>query len=375
MIQPSSFAIHVTYTCPLTCAHCCFSSGPKVRDSLPLELIGDAIRALDASTIKVVAFTGGEPFLLGNRLDTIVNEAHARGFVTRVVTSAYWARDPSFAQERLTRLHRAGLNELSISWDDFHEEQRTAKVTFEHVFNAFWAAKDLGLTAAVNIVQSANSRWTAERVRTELGLDPESSEVVLESPLNLTGRAETELADAGLRPQRYVGPCPYVITGPTLSAKGKLLACCGVIPHTDALVLDDDFRPENMAAAIKAGTESVLLNWLHLRGPYAILEWISERYQIPIPPKSDVGGNCEACQLLFHTKEYAERVHAAVIEKADDISGELSVLKALGFFETGAEKSIMRLWQDGSTIVDNAPLPMDDMAAARIGKRFSVDDN
>lgn len=364
MIEPSSFAIHVTYTCPLTCAHCCFSSGPKHKASLPVEMIHDTIRVLDPATIKMVAFTGGEPFLLGNRLDTIVREAHGRGFITRIVTSAYWAKHASVAQKRLTDLHQAGLNELSISWDDFHEEQDSAPVTFECVFNAFWAAKRLGLKSAVNIVQAASSRWTAGRVRKELGVDPESQEVIVESPLNLTGRAETVLANAGLRPQRIVGPCPYVLTGPTLSATGKLLACCGVIQHTNELVLDDNFRPENLETAIKTGMESPLLNWLYLRGPYAILKWISTRYGISIPQKSDVGGNCEACRLLFHDKRYSDKIKDAVTEKADEISGELAVLKALGFLETGTEKAIMSLWLNGSAFLDNAPIGIDEIRAS-----------
>jgi len=315
----------------------------------------------------MVAFTGGEPFLLGNRLDDIVKEAHVRGLVTRIVTSAYWAKHSSIAEKRLAGLREAGLDELSISWDDFHEEQKTANVTFEYVFNAFWAAKRLGLTAAVNIVQAANSRWTAERVRKELGIDSESEDVIVESPLNLTGRAETALADAGLRPQRIVGPCPYVLTGPTLSAKKKLLACCGVIQHTNKLVLDDDFKPENLAAAIKSGLESPLLNWLYLRGPYAILEWMSNRYGISIPKKEDVGGNCEACRLLFHKAEYSKKVSDAIAEKADEIGSELAVLAALGFLENGAGRggSVMGIWIDGSAFLDNARVPMSEPNRAR----------
>lgn len=358
MIKPSSFAIHVTYTCPLTCAHCCFSSGPKNNESLPIEMILDSIRVLDVSSIKMVAFTGGEPFLLGKQLDNLINEAHMKGLVTRVVTSAYWARYPSIAEKRLTELRDVGLDELSISWDDFHEDQKTAKITFEHVHNAFWAAKNLGMKVAINIVQAAKSRWTAERVKSELGVDPESIEHIVESPLNLTGRAEEELADAGLRPERIVGPCPYVLTGPTLSAKKKLLACCGVIQHTNELVLDDDFKPENLSSSIESGIKSPLLNWLYLRGPYAILEWMSNKYGLSIPKKEAIGGNCEACHLLFHQKEYSEKIPNAIEEKKDEIMDELFLLNELGFLGNknfaGKEGAIMNLWLDGSSLLDSS---------------------
>lgn len=350
MITPTSFAIHVTYTCPLTCAHCCFSSSMQNHDSLPVGHILDTIAQLDTSVIQMVAFTGGEPFLLGKGLIDIVAAASRRAFTTRVVTSAYFGRSRAVASRRLKQLAEAGLDELSISWDDFHEEF----VDFDCVRNVFWAAKDLGLVAAVNTVQGAQPRWTAGRVRSELGLADDSPDVILESSLNLTGRAAEELQDAGLRSVRTLGPCPYVLTGPTLSAKNKLLACCGVIPETDYLVLDHDFRPENLDAGIHRGLQSPLLNWIHLRGPYAVMEWISQRYGIQIPARETIGGNCEACRLLFETREVAARIPDALRERAVEIFDELNLLESLGWSEP---KAIMKLWYSTSTIVDTVAAP------------------
>lgn len=348
MIRPMSFAIHVTYQCPLACAHCCFSSSPKNGDRLPIEQIFETIRQLDDTSIQMVAFTGGEPMLLGQHLITAIKVASERGFVTRVVTSAYFAKTPEIAKSKLGALRDAGLSEVSISWDDFHEEF----VNFDCIYNAFWASKRLGMTTAVNTVQASDSRWTAERVRQELGLESESEDIIVESPLNLTGRAEKDLVDAGLRPERSLGPCPYVLTGPTLSAKNKLLACCGVIQDTPQLTLDDDFKPENLQAAIEAGQRSTLLNWLYLRGPYAIMEHIGERFEIPVPSRNDVGGNCEACRRLFHTPEFATRVEQAATEKSAEISGELELLGTLGML---SPRAIQRLWAESSMVVDTAP--------------------
>lgn len=356
MIHPSSFAIHVTYACPLTCASCCFSSGPKVKDSLSMECITETIKNIDASLFKMIAFTGGEPFLLGKNLDLAVNMAHSKGLVTRVVTSAYWAKQVQATERRLSELRDAGLDELSISWDDFHEEQSSTRVTFDQIYNAYWAAKRLGLTVAVNIVQAENSRWDAKRVRAELGIDSESNDIVVESPLNITGRAENELTDVGLRSERFLGPCPYVLSGPTLSAKKKLLACCGVIPHTDELVLDDNYEPSRLSISIASGLSSPLLNWLYIRGPYAILEWLSDKYGVAIPRKNSIGGNCEACRLLFHTNQYKELISQAVDIKKSEIAGEIAILNALGFFDEGAEKSVMEIWQNGIPLIDSAIL-------------------
>ncbi len=117
MFQPHTFAFHVTYTCPLACAHCCFGSSPEVKDSLDPDFVLKTIDEIP-DYIKLVAFTGGEPFLHGDKLVRYVERASARGFATRIVTSAYFANTPANARARLAKLIQAGLKELSISWDD-----------------------------------------------------------------------------------------------------------------------------------------------------------------------------------------------------------------------------------------------------------------
>jgi hypothetical protein len=349
MIRPSSFAIHVTYTCPLACAHCCFHSQPGNKDRLDLEVILETIAALDPSEIRLIAFTGGEPFLLGTGLVKAVKAASSRGFKTRVVTSAYFGAQRSHAKKRLTALVQAGLAELSISWDDYHEEF----VSFDCVANVFHEAASLGLQAAVSIVQDGTTNWTAELVRARLGLPPNSPEVICESSLNRTGRAEQKLNERPLRSTRTLGPCPYVLTGPTLSATGKLLACCGVIPNTKELVIDDAYRPQNLTSAIERSLRSPLLNWLFLRGPYSIIEYIGDNFSVPIPLKENIGGNCEACKLLFETPEIANHLDSAVEMKALEIEAETAVLSALGL---SGPKEIMNLWADQAIIADQSPV-------------------
>ena len=308
------------------------------------SLVLDSIRRLDSATIKLVAFTGGEPFLVGADLVSFIREASLRGFTTRVVTSAYFGTTPERADAKIQEVVHAGLNELSISWDDFHEEF----VSSESVRNVVLAAKRHDcLRLAVNIVQTAISRWSVARVRDELGV--RADDVVVESPINLTGRAEEQLREAGLRRERAIGPCPYVMTGPTLSAKGKLLACCGVIPDTDRLCIDPHFTPDKLHEALNHAQKSPLLNWIYLRGPYAIMQWISDRFGVPIPPKGRFGGNCEACKCLFDNREIGSFLDRALSEKAAEIVGELQLLESLGM--DGPTK-VLELWSEESIIVN-----------------------
>lgn len=345
MIGITSFAIHVTYTCPLTCAHCCFSSSPNNKDRLPIAFIIDSIKAIAPLNLKMIAFTGGEPFLLGRNLALAVAEAARQQLAVRIVTSAHWATTDQITMSRLSELKASGLSELSISWDDYHEEF----VDFDNVRRAFFAAKELGVTVAISIVQSASSRWTADRVRHEIGAAMTDSDIVTESPLNQTGRAVEILPDAGIRSQRFIGPCPYVLTGPTLSAKSKLLACCGVIPETDELIIDHNPQPETLVSSMERAGKSVLLNWLHLRGPYEIMKHINNEFEVDIPTKESIGGNCEACKILFETPKISRHIRESVIQKENYIYSELELLKSLGLLSSDG---IMGLWTDGRTCID-----------------------
>ena len=339
MLRANSFAIHLTYTCPLTCKHCCFSSSPTVKDRLSPDQILALIQSLEGRGIDLLAFTGGEPFLFGQRLVDFVREGKRYANAVRVVTSAYWANSDEAAQRKIVPLAAAGLDQISISWDDYHEEF----VDFQNVKRAFACAKQHGIQPAIAMMQSPRSRRTAARVKSELDGLASSRDIVVESTLNYTGRAERELKGSGVKASQHLGPCPYVLTGPTASAKGKLLACCGVIPETPDLVLSESLEPKRVWSAVDEALNSPLLRWIHLRGPYAVMEYISNKYGIAIPPPNKVGGNCEACKLLFTTESIRSKIPEAVSEMEHKISGEVSTLEALGLLDG---MSHLPLWQD-----------------------------
>ena len=350
MVILTGFAFHVTYTCPITCAHCAYSSTPENRFHLPINHIIETIRSLNVSTIKMVTFTGGEPFLLGRDLISAVYEASHRGFMTRVVTNAHFAVDLPTALNRLSALSNSGLHELLISWDDYHAQF----ISFDRIRNAYWTAKDLGLKVAIYLVQANNAHWTVEKVKHELRGDVSTPHILIESPLHKTGRAEYKLQHAGPSAKRALGPCHYVLAGPALSAKNKLLACCGLIPETKALVLDHNFAPNKLNSIIEKSRQSLLLNWIFLRGPYAIMDWLSKRFRIPIIDIKEVRGNCEACHLLFSNKKLVSKIPYALTENPDEIVDELHLLRNIDILTPDV---ILSLWKDSSTIIDMTLMP------------------
>lgn len=330
-VQPSSLALHVTYTCPLTCKHCCFKSSPSNKDRLDYDLLAQTIEALDTSKYRLVAFTGGEPMLLGSKLVDLVSLANRRGFKTRVVSSVHFAVRDSIAHARLAALRKAGLNELSISWDDYHEEF----VSFENVRRAVRIGLELGIGVAISATEDQSSKWNSARIRSELGPLADALLTICDSPLNKTGRAEIDLREKEKLATSHLGPCPYVLTGPTLSAKGKLLACCGVVPEIPSLVIDPHFEPSHLDGAMEKAQRSVLLNWLYVHGPFHLMKTIAAENDLPEPSSLDVAGNCEACQKVLTDPTYTRFLPDTLSANADSVAGSLHALDALGLLQDG----------------------------------------
>ncbi|MER9684680.1 hypothetical protein NKJ76_26220 [Mesorhizobium sp. M0029] len=297
-----------------------------MRDKLDPSLVLTAIAALP-DDLSLVAFTGGEPFLHGAHLVKYVQAAHERNFRTRIVTSAYFGSTGAAAASKLRPLAKAGLDELSVSWDDFHEEF----VKFDAVANVVNAAIELGISTAINCVETADSRWTRVSILEALGENAGRLAVVAESHLNLTGRAEVELADRPAKANGYLGPCPYVLTGPTLSAKGKLLACCGVIPDTDRLSIGTEFEPADIPDLIHKSFSNPLLVWLFLRGPYSLVKEIALRRGIELPSADGIGGNCEACKILLTNPTFLSGIDDVLKDKLSALANEMLLLESIGF--------------------------------------------
>ncbi|UEP27018.1 radical SAM protein [Burkholderia sp. B21-007] len=336
-VEPTSFAIHVTYTCPLTCKHCCFESSPHNKDRLDFDVIRETIMALDQDKYHLVAFTGGEPMLLGKQLVELVGIASRRGFSTRVVSSVHFAVNDGVALKRLGELREAGLDELSISWDEFHEEF----VSFDNVRRATAIGVQLGICVAISATEHESSSWNSERIRRELGSIGDADVSVCDSPLNKTGRAEVELKNKERLASSRLGPCPYVLTGPTLSAKGKLLACCGVVPETSSLVIDDFYSPAHLESAIGKAQKSVLLNWLYVLGPFHLMQKIAQENGMSVPEKGEVAGNCEACRKVLTDPCYTRHLNKTLLANASMVSDYVHTLDAMGSLQGGRPTRLM----------------------------------
>ena len=121
----------VTDFCPARCRHCYVSSGPEGRRWMTVEAARGHFAALARRGVSFegIHVGGGEPFGRGTeedfaRLLGIVRAAREAGLegLGYVETGGAWATDADRVSRRLRALADAGMRQLAISADPYHQE-------------------------------------------------------------------------------------------------------------------------------------------------------------------------------------------------------------------------------------------------------------
>lgn len=121
----SAAGLLLTTWCNARCAHCYVLSHPGRRRWMDEDEAGGHLASLASLGVPAsgVHLGGGEPFGNYPRLLSIVRTARDVGLagIGYVETNGYWATSDAITATRLTELREAGMQQISISADVFHQ--------------------------------------------------------------------------------------------------------------------------------------------------------------------------------------------------------------------------------------------------------------
>jgi organic radical activating enzyme len=252
----------VTNQCPLQCAHCGPRSGPWAKGSADIEMVTAALDEAQARRCQIVNFTGGEPFILGNKLAEMVQAATDRGLFTRVTTGAYWSRTPKAAERSLQPLQAAGLRQLFISCSDQHREF----VPMQNVLEATRAARNYKIDVYLALGTSKTSRTSFRSVTEAFIAAGEDVPFMADSPLIPFGRAQENISPDSLHLQpvgNFAGPCSSMAEHPTIRATGRVTGCAVTFGDECSALSFGDISRESLSDAIDRMDSSPLAAWIH----------------------------------------------------------------------------------------------------------------
>jgi hypothetical protein len=343
-VAPRSLVLNLTLQCPLRCGHCCYRSDMSQHGCMGID---EARRAIDDAaridTLHQVQFVGGDPFLLPDLMREALLHAQGYGIEGTATTSAFWARSTKRAQAILAPLVDAGLAELIVSYDDAHAEF----VPMRNVEAAVAAARTFGLRIYVAVTLDVDARIDAAHLRTVLGI-PEGHprEKVYEVVVNGTGRAaDNDVArDTSKRrndERAYRGACHSALQNIQVTDDGRILPCCGVLPHNDAMAIGRLDRGDRVDEAVAAAYQDPLWTWIALEGPVEVLAQATAGTDAPLQ-REDFDGICSACERLFNSPELMASVRAALVHKQEYLAQHIGVLEALELWRPPASPVVAR---------------------------------
>ncbi|MCL4330624.1 MAG: hypothetical protein M1533_06490 [Candidatus Thermoplasmatota archaeon] len=251
---------------------------------------------------KLAAFTGGEPTLALDNLITLIKHAKSLGYITRVVSNGWWAREEDGASLMLTKLKTAGLDEINMSFDDFHLDLPKGRWKAEqrNLINVAKASSSLGMKFGIGIIKKkksvVNKEFVVNYLSEELGISKDdvlNKFAFIEDVAARTGRGRQTIADKDIEEREFpITGCVDIGSVYGIHPTGRITACCG-----HAMFDSDAFDVSNWKVdqdPLKRATEITGKNlvywWLWALGPQKILR------KLGVDVKTS--HICDACELL-----------------------------------------------------------------------------
>ena len=147
--RPDEILLSPATNCNLICPHCDIKRSDTV---LSVKAAKRFLVDCKKNGVNRVGFTGGEPFLAGNFLISIIKFSVNEGFLfTRIVTNGVWHKDERDLKRRLKRLFNAGYDgSISVSVDAYHRQSLTKLIQFIKTALSIWRRPDLISIVYVN---------------------------------------------------------------------------------------------------------------------------------------------------------------------------------------------------------------------------------
>lgn len=242
-----------------------------------------------SDSLKVFVLTGGEPFLLGSDLETIIQHAAGRGLIVRIVSNAFWATSYDTAFNILKDLQKVGLQEINYSTGDEHQEW----VPFTNIQNAAIAAVQLKLTCVINIETHDESKFQLYK---EIGHNSLLYKYICEKSIIIENGAWTAFNGKEKTYSNHVisplpQPCNSILKTLSINPYGEVLACCGLYAERNPFLRIGNIQNFDIGFIYSSAASDLIKLWLYTDGPNSILDYLNKKKG----STRDINKSCHIC--------------------------------------------------------------------------------
>lgn len=307
--RPNYLSFAGTYQCNLACPHCCVPI--EWTDRLPVPVALRVLEEAHAAGIRVLGFTGGEPFLYPEFLVAITKRAADLGFrFDKLMTNGVWHRDAGHLEGVLAELRDAGFGgKIGLSVDKFHGMDIARLAEFCRVTRRVFG-QDTILSLSYASRSPEAGLEPIRRLAKELDAVIDWSEMLgrymlvsddLTMTLNWNHLAAVERAeslpgnpwDGEWFAEDYCeGPGQALIVNP----RGEVKPCCGFASDLDQLTIGN-VHTDSVEQIIRAGRDHPYVGKLFREGLTAIRDDILARDPAALPGATS--NHCYFCWYVL----------------------------------------------------------------------------
>jgi len=292
----TTLGLMLGYGCNARCRSCLWGDainhGPRMSVEEACAWV-DQAHAL--GNLRLVGFSGGEPFLYLSEMKAVARHACKEyGLPSVAATNCFWAVTAEKAEATLGSLHDVGMRRLLVSVDDFHQEW----VPLERVRNCLSAAQRLEMDCTLQCVVTSSSKkldYYLEALGVSRGERLSASEI----PCTPVGYAATSIASSEF-PIHMGVPKDYctMLQALNVMPEGTVRLCCGPAFTGDALTAGN-LHSERLDAVIERAEWDPIFNALALgNGPCHLAAALSEEgnsdFLLP-----GYASSCHACHHIL----------------------------------------------------------------------------
>ncbi|MEV7283096.1 radical SAM protein [Streptomyces sp. NPDC093252] len=209
-VPAAGLFVTLTRRCPLSCAHCSTSSGPRGEDGPAGELRAFVGGFTARDRPEVLMLTGGEPLLRPALVGDLAALAQAAGTRVAVLSGMFFARGGEVPRQIMRALRN--VDHFSASIDAFHERE----VPRAAVFRAVHRIMDSGIDVSFHVVGETPDDPYTEDVTGAIRTEFRDRAAMLVNHVRPVGRAAGWAAarSARLLDGRSAGPLGERSPGP-----------------------------------------------------------------------------------------------------------------------------------------------------------------
>lgn len=278
----------LTYECNCKCAHCFLSCGPQRTGEMSAKQIKEYIdQAKDIPTINYFFIEGGEPFLNSKVALEAVKYAGEKGYWIGILSNGFWAKTLEKGIGVLKPFKDAGLGEIGISTDKFHQE----KVPIERAANAVAAAERLDIP--VSVMATTGSKKEIKEIKKFMTGKGIKAQVWASS---VKGRGRGSLICEG-KPTKWQ---KLTECGENLKDPGRVhIGPEGAVHLCQNLLIGENAKNVPLKQLFENYQKSKhpIIKLLIEGGPAALAKWAADNFGFK--PKNTY---LQACQLCFETR-------------------------------------------------------------------------